>query len=793
MFKNFFKVTVRSLLKSKVFVFINIIGLGLSLACCVVAYLNYTFNTDFDKQHENFSELYQIAMMRENNGSSFPMGVVPTEIGPRLKEELPAIKAFSRFETSGVTIKKENNVFSRRLAFVDDDYMEMFTFPMKYGDKNAFRELSNVLISESTAISLFGKADAVGETVEILVSGKPNLMLNVGGVFEDIGSQSSMWFNIISSFENYYRYNNIEKGDWSRFADGLFIQSAEPGIMASAREVLKKYKGPQNEARKDIQVADYWMFPMSEVATVQRDVNWTNLGSEALNPAQIIAPNVMAIMILLLACFNFTNTAIAMSNKRLKEIGIRKTVGGSRGQLVFQFLGENLLLCLLSLLAGLLFAYWLVPQYSDMWPNMDLLMTLTENPGLVIFLVGVLLVTALLAGGYPAIFVSKYRPVTILRGTLKVGSSSLFSKILLSLQFMISVMALIFGVSFVQNSYYQTNLDQGYDKESMIIMPMNNSSEAMNLKNAIASNPQIRNISLANDHIGWGGGRATVKSADTEREVTVMSVGMGYTETAGVTLKEGRLFDESNRESDRAGGVVINEKFAQQFGWTNPIGQRFTRNDTINYTVVGMVKDYYIFGLWGEIRPVMMQLRNDDELSMVIASVDPDKTGEFDDYMAEKWSEVIPDRPSNVIIHKEDILGEAKEVNEHIVTIFLFLSVIAVILSAIGLFTLVSINIQSRTKEIGVRKVLGASIVKITGLINKPFLIIVGIGSILGAALAYFFTGTLMDMIWTYHMNVNALSILIPIVLTLLIAFFSISGKVLKAARRNPVESLRYE
>ena len=793
MFKNFFKVTVRSLLKSKVFVFINIIGLGLSLACCVVAYLNYTFNTDFDKQHENFDELYQIAMMRENNGSSYPMGIVPTEVGPRLKEELPGIKAFSRFETSGVTIKKENNVFSRRLAFVDDDFMEMFTFPMKYGDKNSFRELSSVLISESTAVSLFGKADAVGETVEILRSGKPNLMLNVGGVFEDIGRQSSMWFNIISSFENYYRYNEIEKGDWTRFADGLFIQSEDQGTLASAREVLNKFKAPQNEARKDIQVADYWMFPMSEVATVQRDVGWTNLGREALNAAQIIAPNVMAIMILLLACFNFTNTAIAMSNKRLKEIGIRKTVGGSRGQLVFQFLGENLLLCLLSLLAGLLFAYWLVPQYSDMWPNMDLAMTLTENSGLIIFLVGVLLITALLAGGYPAIFVSKYRPVTILRGTLKVGSSSIFSKILLSLQFMISVMALIFGVSFVQNSYYQTNLDQGYDKESMILMPMNNSSEAMNLKNAIASNPQIRNISLANDHIGWGAPDVTVKSADTERQVAMMSIGMGYPETAGVTLKAGRLFNEANRESDRAGGVIINEKFAQQFGWTDPIGKRFTRNDTINYTVVGMVKDYYIYGLWGEIDPVMMRLRNDDELSMVIASVDPDKTGEFDDYMAEKWSEVIPDRPANVIIHKEDILGEAKEVNEHIVTIFMFLSVIAVILSAIGLFTLVSINIQSRTKEIGVRKVLGASIVKITGLINKPFLIIVGIGSILGAAGAFALTGPLMDMIWTYHMNVNVLSIMIPIVVTLLIAFFSISGKVLKAARRNPVESLRYE
>lgn len=793
MFRNFFKVTVRSLMKSKLFVFVNIIGLGLALACCVVAYLNYNFNSSFDKQHANFDELYQISMMRDYNGTQYPLGIAPMALAPRFDDDLPGIKAYSRFEATGATVKKDNNIFSRRLAFVDDDFLDMFTFPLKYGSKESLKELSSIMISEPTAISLFGKADVVGETLEILVNGKSSLLLTVGGVFEEPGLQSSMRFQMLSHFDNYYRYLDVEKGDWSRFVDGLFVQSDDPAIMTTAPRVFDKYKDLQNEAKKEVMVAGVWLQPMADVATNQRDISNTNLGNEALNVAQVIAPNVMAIMILLLACFNFTNTAIAMSNKRLKEIGIRKTVGGSRQQLVFQFLGENLLLCFLSLVLGLLFANWLVPQYSDMWPNMDLMMTLKGNPELVIFLSSVLLGTALLAGGYPALFVSRFKPVAILRGTLRVGSSSILSKILLSFQFMISVAALIFGFSFLQNSAYQTNLDQGYDKESMILMPMQSASEAITMKAAIAQNPSIRNISLANDHIGWGGGQATVKSAEQELEVTVMDVGMGYTETSGVTVVQGRLFNEQNRETDRENGILINEKMAAQFGWADPLGKQITRFDTIRYTVVGVLKDFYVFGFWGEIDPVMMRLRNDDELRMVIASVDPEKLGEFDDFMAAKWSEVIPDRPSNVIIHKQDVLGEAREVNEHIVTIFMFLSVIAVILSAIGLFTLVSINIQSRTKEIGVRKVLGASIPKITALINKPFLIIVAIGSVMGAALAYFFTGTLMDQIWTYHMQVNALSIIIPIALILLISFLSISGKVIRAAKRNPVESLRYE
>ena len=419
MFKNFFKVTVRSLLKSKLFVFINIVGLGLALACCIVAYLNYDFAMSYDEQHENYNELYQVSVHRDQGGAKIPFGFAPMALGPVLKEEIPSLKGVSRFERSGVTIKKETNVFNRDFAFVDDDFLEMFTFPVKYGDKDAFKELSSVLISEQTAISLFGKADAVGETLEIVATGRPNILLTVGGVFEEVNQLSTLQFQLISHFENYHRYFQIEKGDWRRFVDGIFIQSVDPNIKKMAPGLIQKYVDLQREARKDFQLASFWLSDMDDLPFNQRDLNATNLGNEALHPAHILAPNVMALLILLLACFNFTNTAIAMSNKRLKEIGIRKTVGGSRAQLVFQFLGENILLCLLALAVGLAVATWLVPKYSNMWPNMDIFMSLLENTPLVTFLVLVLLVTALLAGGYPALFVSRFRPVSILRGTPK--------------------------------------------------------------------------------------------------------------------------------------------------------------------------------------------------------------------------------------------------------------------------------------------------------------------------------------------------------------------------------------
>ncbi|OEJ99644.1 ABC transporter permease [Roseivirga misakiensis] len=793
MFKNFFKVTVRSLLKSKLFVLINIIGLGLALSCCIVAFLNYDFATTFDKQHENYDELYSIAVYRDQAGARIPFTMVPMPLGPNLKDEIPGLKGVSRFHRAGVTIKRDENVFNRRTAFVDDDFLDMFTFPILYGNKEAYKELSSVLISARTALSLFGKENAVGERIEVVQQEGANLFLTVGGVFEDVGLKSTLQFQLIADFENYHRFFDVEKGDWGQFLDGVFIQTEDPSVINTAPALIQKYADLQNDARKDFQVQSFWVQNMEDLPFNQRDMNGRSLGAEALNAAHIMAPGIMAILILLLACFNFTNTAIAMSNKRLKEIGIRKTVGGSRGQLVFQFLGENLLLCLLSLGVGLVCALWLVPQYSNMWPNMDILMSLKENPKLVVFLTAVLLTTALLAGGYPALFVSKFRPVAILRGTLKVGSSSILSKVLLGFQFMISILALICGFAFLQNSSYQKKIDQGYDKESMIIVPLATPLEAERFKAAVMENPAIDQLSLTRHHVGWGASGAPIKSDGQEYEITIMDVGLNYAEVTGFSVLEGRGFNEQNKELDRVGSILVNEKMAEQYGWENAVGQQVTLYDSIRYNVVGMVKDFFIFGLWEELDPMMIRLRDDNELSLVVARVSPDRIQEVKTYMEGKWAELITDRPTDVLIHEQNVLGGARTVNDNIVAIFLFLAVIAVVLSAIGLFTLVSINIQSRTKEIGIRKVLGASIGRIGTIINRPFLIIVAIASVLGAIAAFMLTGSLMDMIWKYHMDLNLYSFLLPIVSLLLISLLSISGKVIKAAKRNPVESLRYE
>lgn len=795
MFSNFFKVTLRSFLKSKLFAFINIIGLGLALACCIVAYLNYDFSNSFDDNHLNKDEIYQVSIKRQIQANQVPFNFAPMMLAENLKEDVPGLKHITRYNTGGITIKSGDRAFVRNLGYGDEDYFEMFTYPLKYGSYENFNNKSNIFLAEQTTIALFGEENALGKSIEIVNGDGPNWFLTVGGVFEPIPENTLMQFQAFTIWENKYLLDNQKRNDWGTFIAGVFVQTENEETARQMPALLDKYVGIQNEAREDFMISGFWVQSLEEAPVNQRDINGGWMW-QAMNPAAIVAPNVMAILILLLACFNFTNTAIAMSNKRLKEIGIRKTLGGSRKQLMFQFLGENLFLCFLALLVGIAFATWLVPEYSSMWNGLTIELNFSEHPDLLIFLIAVLVGTAVLAGGYPALYVSRFKPVSILRGTLRVNSSSILAKVLLSIQFMISVMALVSGFAFLQNASYQKQLDQGYDDDQLLMLPMGDPQEMRQMKNLIASNPAIQETAATRHHIGRGTPNRPVKNKDQEFEVDIMDIGVDYMKTVGLQVLSGRGFNKENQEVDRGSSIIVNQRMAKEFGYSDTesiVGETFTLYDSLRYNVVGVVKDFFDAGLWDPIDPIMIRLFNENEVNNLVVKVSSNQLNEINDYLEAKWPEVVNDRPYAGFVHQENVLGQAKEINANILTIFLFLSIIAIILSAIGLFTLVSINILSRTKEIGVRKVLGASIARITTLINRPFLIIVLIGSILGSASGYFITGLLMDTIWTYHMDLGVLTLIIPILSILFVSFISVSSKVFGAAKRNPVESLRYE
>jgi putative ABC transport system permease protein len=501
---------------------------------------------------------------------------------------------------------------------------------------------------------------------------------------------------------------------------------------------------------------------------------------------------VMAVLLLLLACFNFTNTSIAISSQRLKEIGIRKVMGGLRKQLIFQFLSENLLLCFFGLIAGLLIAEILVPAYDAMWPWLTLNLSYTENAGFFLFLILLLVITALIAGSYPSFYITSFEPVSILKGKARFGGTNWFTRILLGGQFVISLLSIIMGVAFYSNGQYQRNYDLGFDTKTVISAWVNNEGMFNTYRDAIASNKDIKMVAGTKDHIANSFYNDPVKFESIEREVDILDVGDNYLDVMGMTLVAGRGFQKDS-ETDRKESIIVTEEFVKEFGWKDdPIGKRIVWNDTSQLFVIGVVKNIFSRALWEPIEPTMIRYTAPDKYKQLVINTDVDKVKSVNEFMEKKWKEVFP----NTVYGGQRIdqeLAETDEINRNLTSMFGFLGFFAALMTGIGLYTLVSLNIVKKMKEIGVRKVLGASISNIASVINYEFIINLGIATIFGSVLGYLAANWLMDSIWEYYLKLGFISLGLSVLAMISIAMLSVGYKTISTASLNPTKTLRDE
>jgi len=397
------------------------------------------------------------------------------------------------------------------------------------------------------------------------------------------------------------------------------------------------------------------------------------LNSDYLNggiPEEAVTvPGIMAALLLVLACFNFTNTSIAISSRRLKEIGIRKVMGGLRSQLVIQFLGENLLLCFFALCAGLLLAEWLVPAYDSLWQWLDLKLSYTENAGFLLFLVALLVITALVAGSYPSFYITSIEPVSILKGKAKFGGTNWFTRILLGGQFVISLLSIIMGFAFYQNGQYQKNYDLGFDTKGVVSVWVNNEGAFNTYRDAVAGNTDIKAIAGTRNHIINSFYNDPVKWEALEREVDVMDVGDNYFEVMNMKLVAGRLFAKDS-ETDRKESIIVTEEFVKEFGWKdNPIGKRILWMDTASFYVIGVVKNIYSRALWEPIEPTMFRYVAPEKYQQLVASTDPSKLREVNMCLEAKWRELFPNMlyPGQMV---DEELAQTNEISQNVTARF---------------------------------------------------------------------------------------------------------------------------
>lgn len=784
------------MMKNKTFIITNVLGLGIAIAITIVTYLAYQYDATFDAVHKNGEHIYRVSSVREFDNTVTRFGYAPLPLTEIMNKTFTEVNHSSSYLSSGSNFKRNDDLFAANISYVHPDFFQMFSFEFIAGTGNELSKTS-VLVSETLAVRLFGTPEEAVDKTVTQVYGNVLKEVKIAGVFRDPPMNSSFYKRDGSAYmhiENFRdEYSGALPQDWRR-SSTLFIEVKDQDHVGSVYEQLQTFVSNNNQVREDFQVAEFTLDPFTTLAHRDRDENVQAATWQAPPVAAIFGSVIMGILILLLACFNLTNTAVAMSARRLKEIGIRKVMGSMRIQLIMQFIGETILICFFALLIGMTLSDFMIEGWNIMTNNnIHLEPNYYDTPGFLFFLIAVLLVTGVLAGSYPAFYISKFKPVNILKGKLKFGGTNYFTRTLLGLQFAISLIAIIGAIAFMQNAHYQKDYDLGFDVRGSVVAWVNDATEFNTYRNALQSNPQILSIAEAKSSIFFNHLRKPVKYQSLQAEVDVIEVGDNYLETMGLKLLAGRDFVKDS-ETDQRESIIITENMAGLFGWDNALGKKLVLGDSVKLYVIGVVKNVYTQGLWKEMEPMMIRYIRPEQYhaqaTQIIVSTRPENVSAVNAYMKKAWSVVFPNRLYNGYM-LGTMLQEVNALNMSIMYGYAFLGLIAVILSATGLYTLLSLNIIKRTKEIGIRKIVGASMLNITRVINAEFAIILIIAVALGSLAGYNWCNVIMSAIWKYHQDVNVWTFVVAIGLLFTVFFITIIHKLVRVANLNPVDTLR--
>ena len=793
MIKNYFKIAIRVLSKNKIFVALNIISLGFALACCILSYLNYEYRYSFDANYTETEDVYRLNTEKLVDRSIQQWGVSPLPLGQAIAKNNSGVKQVARlYSTSGV-VKNHEHSFSERIHYADPSFFKLFKFSFKGGNASQFANRNSVTISEAFAAKLFKNESPLGKQITLVNKKGEDELYTVSAILEKAPENSSFQFDIITSFNNYF--SDTEQIDWRSNADvSTFVQIPNASAITSIEKQLQSYVKLYNQTRENGELTRFHFQPFNQIAlSSDRDLKGYVYGS-ALNANPrgviVIGPAIMSILILLIACFNFTNISISFANNRLKEIGIRKVLGGVRQQLIKQFLIENLLLCIIASVIAVIFVGLLLPSFNSI-SNLNLRFKF-DNLSLYIFLLGLPVFTAIISGAYPALYISSFKPISILKDETGFGSSNNFTRVLLTLQLSLSCLALIIGISLSKNASFQQTVDYGYAINELAVLPIENGSEYKTLSNALKQNAQIVSVAGTVNQIGEGSPQLKVQSGTGNINATVSSVGgEDYLQTTGVKLIEGRHFYPGN-SLDIDASVIVNQTLLTNLNVKSPLGQKI-KVDSAWYSIVGVVADYKELGLHGKVPSIVLKSASAYDYKYITLRAEKSNLLSVYKSIQDTWHQVLPAKPFKGFLQSELIEKEIY-LNDGFKSVAFFLAISTILLSASGIFALVSLNIIRRKKEIGIRKVLGASVISLIGLMNKAFIKLILISVVVGSGLGFLFIDKILfRFIYVYHPEIGVMPFILTLSIILFTSAITVGVKVYRAAVANPIKSLRTE
>ncbi|MEQ8523791.1 ABC transporter permease [Gracilimonas sp.] len=826
MLKNYFKIAFRNLFKNKVYSFINIFGLAVGIACCLLIGLYVHNEWSYDEFHSSSDRLYR-AWVHEDYGNDeiYFNSVTPLILASTLENNIPEVEKTSRFASFSNLVKKPDQTESTSeiISIADPSFFEMFDFEIIRGDVASFKDNpGTVIITERIAQQFFGEENPVQQTLSIQI-GETFNNFTVVAVAEDPPTNSSIQFNILIPFSNDTKiYSNGALTNWFNVSAETYVLLREKSQMD---EIDKKMQSMMitelgNRYGDEFNQGDLsYTVGLQPITDIHLNTDIPVGIANVSDPVYSYILGGIALLILLIACVNFITLAISRSTSRAKEVGVRKTIGAVRQHIMFQFWGEALLMTFFALATGILFAELLLPQFN-MLSGTKLQLTFSGS-FIIYFLIGAFVVS-LIAGIYPALVLSGFKPVEVLKGRLNLsGDKNSFRQSMVVFQFTLSI-ALIAGTLIITKQLdYLRSTDLGYQKEQVVVLTtdlnagpgtplMKTIEDGMRLKerleSELANTPEITSFSLSSFTPVQSGGWISADFRDQNEQKRYFNfniVDHVFLDTYEINILSGRNFSINN-PSDQRRAILVNQALVDDYGWQNPIGQRLPGPNFEDHEIIGVIENFHYESLHKEVEPLALTINPNILFSGIEnvgfnASPTPRISIRFTSenlpslmsQIEESWTLAAAGTPFNYTFVDQAVDNQYQQ-EERLSKIVFFGSALAIIIACLGLFGLASLMVIRRTKEIGVRKVLGASSGHIVFLLNKEFTKLVAIAFVIASPIAWYGMNIwLQDFAYRIELGVGIF--LISGLLTLVVAWFTVSYQSVKATLINPTESLRSE
>ena len=789
MFRLNFKIALRNLWKHKGFTLINVGGLGIGLASCMILLLYVNYEWSFDKYFKNHEKTYVVYQNLPSSGKIFSWAWTPNVMAQGIRESIPGVALASHSTyprpnliTYGVKKLKERGVFT------EPSFIKILDYKFIKGNPNtALKNVNSVILTKSFAEKLFGTEDPINKTVKL----DNKDLLQVEGIIEDVPANSSIQFEYLMPWSLFEQREPWARGtNWGNNMCLTLVQLKDQIPYAQANAQVKDiYMRNQKE-----NTAKALLFPLDKWHLYDQFENGASIGGK-IDQLKIFM--LLAICILMIACVNFMNLSTASSEKRAKEVGVRKAIGSSRKSLIGQFLLESLILTVLSTILALLLTEITLPYFNEL---LDLHLALPF--GSLMFwpaLLGLMVITGLIAGSYPALYLSSFEPVKVLKGlNLKVGSAVSIRKVLVVFQFVFAVCTIICTAVIYQQLSFIQQKPIGYDKHNLLQVAVQGNlrtdSKLQLLKENLLKSGAATSVSSFSYDISEGGNNTMdVKwqGKDLKQDVLFNHRGAGYdfVETIGTELISGREF--SVKFPNDSASVLVNESAVKAMGMKEPLGKQIDWNGT-KMTIVGVVKDFIVESAYQKVAPMLFYSVNLSGAETVLIRLNP--SANLSNSLAKIDEQILAIEPNYPVDRKfVDESFAVKFKSEKLLgTLSNWFGGFAIFISCLGLLGLALFMAEQRKKEISIRKVLGASNVNILTLLNRDFIKLVGIANVIAFPIAYIIVDKWLSA-FEYRISISVLPFLMAVTLSVLIAILTVSLQSVKVTKANPIDALKYE